>query len=98
MAEHSTTQEYLFPRAGTPGYLAPEIANNYLKLSDYNELCDIFSLGCIMYYMITSKELFKGSDPIKIFEANKECVIEKDLIKIDPIVRKVLEAMLAKEP
>lgn len=28
LAESVSASEYLFPRAGTPGYVAPEIANN----------------------------------------------------------------------
>ena len=41
----------LFPKCGTPGYVAPEIAN--FKEGDqlYNELCDIFSLGVIYFKM-----------------------------------------------
>ena len=73
MAEFTTTPNFLFPRAGTPGFIAPEIANNYLKHSNYNELCDVFSLGCIMHKMVMSKEVFTGSDPNTIFEENKNC-------------------------
>lgn len=41
---------YLFPKCGTPGYVAPEILSsanrrNYL----YGEVCDIFSCGSIFY-------------------------------------------------
>ena len=28
LAESVNSNEFLFPRAGTPGYVAPEIANN----------------------------------------------------------------------
>ena len=58
LAENVATKSFLFPRAGTPGYVAPEVANNIEKLSNYSEVCDIFSLGCIMYLLITKKKLF----------------------------------------
>ena len=61
----------MFPRAGTPGYIAPEIANNTEKLSNYSELCDMFSLGCILYLMSTGCKLFKGKSPQEILLKNK---------------------------
>ena len=78
LAEYVNSDAYLFPRAGTPGYVAPEIANNIEKLSNYNEVCDIFSLGCVMYLLVTGKCLFKGKNQSEIFKANKECIIELD--------------------
>ena len=54
------SKEFLYPRCGTPGYVAPEIANNNLKLSNYNEICDIFSLGCVMHLLATGGNLFEG--------------------------------------
>jgi serine/threonine protein kinase len=33
---------------GTDGYMAPEVRNS----SSYNELCDIFSLGCILLELL----------------------------------------------
>jgi calcium-dependent protein kinase len=35
-----------FPKCGTPGYVAPEVINYKDK---YNEKCDMFSIGVIMY-------------------------------------------------
>lgn len=42
---------YLYYRCGTPGYVAPEILNLDTKINEYNEKCDIFSLGVIFYKM-----------------------------------------------
>jgi len=39
---------------GTPSYSAPEICNG----QPYNERCDIWSLGCIFYEMLTLEKAF----------------------------------------
>lgn len=46
---------------GSPGFMAPEVilCENNQTLT-YNEKCDIFSLGCILYRLITNKPLFNG--------------------------------------
>lgn len=38
--------------AGTPEYMAPEIAANILKDSDYNHQVDMWSIGCLLYRCI----------------------------------------------
>jgi len=52
----------MFTRCGTPGYVAPEIANLKDKSALYNEKCDIFSFGVIMHMVLLGKILFKGSN------------------------------------
>lgn len=47
-------------RCGTPGYVAPEIIN--IKDMDTKSLpiSDVFSAGCIFYYIIFNRHLFYG--------------------------------------
>jgi serine/threonine protein kinase len=45
--------------SGTFGYIAPEVFEG-----DYNLKCDSFSLGAILYFMITRKELFDSKTPL----------------------------------
>lgn len=52
--------EYIFSRCGTPGYVAPEVANLKDPKNKYNELCDLFSIGIILHLMITGKSPFPG--------------------------------------
>ena len=40
---------------GTPGYTAPEI----LSKKDYNQLCDIFSLGIVLFNLLTNQRPFR---------------------------------------
>ena len=47
---------------GTPYYMAPEVLKG-----DYNEKCDIWSIGAITYYLITDTEPFKGDTNNQIF-------------------------------
>merc|ERR1719210_1113749 len=42
---------------GTLGYMAPEVLSR-----SYTKLADMWSLGVIVYMMLTGSPLFKGSD------------------------------------
>ena len=42
---------------GTPFYIAPEVLKG-----NYNEKCDMWSIGCILFTMLTGMPLFQGSD------------------------------------
>jgi|LauGreDrversion4_2_1035121.scaffolds.fasta_scaffold50290_2 serine/threonine protein kinase len=46
----------LYLKCGTPGYVAPEI----LRSEGYNANCDIFSLGSLMFNLLTGFYLFSG--------------------------------------
>jgi serine/threonine protein kinase len=41
---------------GTPGFIAPEILNG----QTYSRKSDIFSVGSIMYSLLTNRYLFRG--------------------------------------
>jgi serine/threonine protein kinase len=45
-------------KCGTPGYVAPEI----LKNEGYTSKCDIFSLGSLMFNLLTGFFLFSGDN------------------------------------
>jgi len=55
--------------SGTPGFVAPEILNNH----PYDEKCDLFSAGVVLFYMLTGSILFAGSNPEATLIMNKDC-------------------------
>lgn len=49
---------------GTPYYVAPEILEG-----NYNQLCDEWSLGVMMYIMLSGEPPFDGDDDVEIFKS-----------------------------
>ena len=56
---------------GTPYYIAPEVLEG-----KYNEKCDVWSIGVILYIMLCGYPPFNGSNDIEIAEAVKEGKVE----------------------
>mmetsp|Transcript_34880 Transcript_34880/g.31393 ORF Transcript_34880/g.31393 Transcript_34880/m.31393 type:complete len:251 (-) Transcript_34880:941-1693(-) len=66
--------EYIFKKCGTPGYIAPEVFkySDKKKETNYDDRCDVFSAGCILYYMLFGKAFFRGSDADEILDTNRK--------------------------
>ncbi|CAD8072127.1 unnamed protein product [Paramecium primaurelia] len=78
LATFETLDKFLFPKCGTPGYVAPEILNlNYEN--KYTTKVDIFSSGCILFKLLTGKSIFGGKSFDDVLRANKKCYIDLDL-------------------
>ena len=89
---------------GTPNYMAPECVHN--KFSD--KRCDIWSLGCVLFDLITGFPPFNGASEYLIFQKSIEGKyifpdgvvpeIAQDLIKkciqIDPAKRPTIDEIL----
>ncbi|CAD8090260.1 unnamed protein product [Paramecium sonneborni] len=95
----SQVQEKLnvYQYTGTPGYMAPEVFETELdQTKTYNEKCDIFSLGCILYYLLIGKPLFANK------QANMEMkidwmVVEQELNSSHSLTM-LLQRMLSPNP
>ena len=65
---------------GTPLYVSPEVLKN-----KYNEKCDIWSCGVIMYMMLCGEPPFKGDNDEEIYRSVKEGKFTYDNEKWDQI-------------
>ena len=65
---------------GTPLYISPEVLKN-----KYNEKCDIWSCGVIMYMMLSGQPPFKGENDVEIYQSIKEGKYNFDDEKWDDI-------------
>jgi Tol biopolymer transport system component len=82
---------------GTFQFMAPEV----LQGQEADARSDIFSLGCVLYEMITSKRAFEGKSQISVMSA----ILEKDPEPIatlqpaaPPALDYVVETCLEKDP
>ena len=55
----SHESQFAFTHVGTPYYMSPEQINE----SKYNEKCDIWSLGCILYELCALRPPFVAQNP-----------------------------------
>jgi len=51
LASFVDCKEYIFSRCGTPGYVAPEVANLKDPKAKYSTVCDLFSVGVILHLL-----------------------------------------------
>ncbi|TNV87236.1 hypothetical protein FGO68_gene17205 [Halteria grandinella] len=66
---HSYNEKLLTAVCGTPGYIAPEA----LVGNGFNLKSDVFSVGSILYSILTLRNLFNGASYQEIMELNKMC-------------------------
>lgn len=78
LAEYVNDPEVLFKRSGTPGYVAPEI----LKDKPYDSKSDMFSLGVILYQLLTGCTPFFGEDLDEIVYKNTKGEVCYDFAEI----------------
>ncbi|CBK23849.2 uncharacterized protein [Blastocystis hominis] len=61
---YSPSRMYAMTQIGTPYYLAPEICQNRL----YTNKVDIWSLGCIIFELMTGNPPFSGASISELFQ------------------------------
>jgi len=74
LATYINVPEYIFKKCGTPGYIAPEVFKYDAKIQStfYDHRCDVFSAGCIVFYMLFGYPFFAGSRASEILQLNRE--------------------------
>jgi serine/threonine protein kinase len=85
--------------AGTPGYIAPEIA---LGRSNVDARADLYSLGCVAYYLLTGHTVFSGDTPVAQALAHVQSEPVPPSLRsefhIPSALNNVILACLAKDP
>ncbi|XP_053418016.1 serine/threonine-protein kinase 33 isoform X2 [Nycticebus coucang] len=62
--KHGRSEAMMQSTCGTPIYMAPEVINAH----DYSQQCDIWSIGVIMYILLSGEPPFLASSEEKLFE------------------------------
>jgi eukaryotic-like serine/threonine-protein kinase len=85
--------------AGTPAYMAPEIA---LGRADVDGRADLYSLGCVAYYLLTGHPVFSADTPVATALAHVKDTPEAPSTRSEFTIPPALDALilecLAKDP
>lgn len=90
------SNENMKQKFGTPYYIAPEVLKN-----DYNEKCDIWSIGVIMYILLCGYPPFNGATEEEIISRVSEgtyCIDDEDWEDISPSAKDLIQQLLAYNP
>ena len=94
--DHSK-ESLLFDKSGTACYIAPEIIGmNYIK-KFYCEKVDVFSIGVILYEILTGLRPFKGKNYKDSLILNYKCKLDYSFIE-DFKLREFVRALTEKNP
>ncbi len=84
---------------GTPAFMSPEMA---LGDAPVDGRSDIYSLGCVVYWLLTGRTVFEGASPVAILMAHvrDDPVPPSELSELDipPELDEVILACLQKDP
>ena len=84
---------------GTPGFMAPEMA---LEKGTVDGRSDIYSLGCVAYWLTTGQLVFEGDTPLaKVVQHIQSVPIppsEKSELDVPKPLEEIILACLEKNP
>jgi serine/threonine-protein kinase len=83
---------------GTPGYMAPETALS----TKVDRRADLYSLGCVAYYLLTGRHVFEGDTVMQVFAQHLQTVptppSQRGLSTVPPDLEELILSCLAKKP
>jgi len=97
LACKASVDEVLEHKCGTPSYIAPEV----LAKTGYSFKSDLFSLGSIMFNLVTGRFLFYADSLTEMLRLNKECdlqCLQDPSIKLSPLGLDLMKRLLEKDP
>jgi serine/threonine protein kinase len=80
--------------AGTPGYMAPELADG----AGASAAGDVFSFGLVIYELLTGRPAFTGTDVLRVLREVRSIDPCEMLKQVSEPFRSVLERMLICDP
>jgi eukaryotic-like serine/threonine-protein kinase len=84
---------------GTPAYMAPEII---LGEADVDRRADVYSLGCVAYYLLTGQLVFEAETPMKMLMQHVQAIplppSQRTELPIPPDLDAMVMACLEKDP
>jgi calcium-dependent protein kinase len=87
----------LMTHVGTVFYMAPEV----LDKKGYDEKCDVWACGCILYILLCGQPPFPGGDDSEVVKEIKRGKIDFDMSEFDCVhgeVRQLIHGMLVQDP
>ncbi|MFN0019151.1 MAG: serine/threonine-protein kinase [Pirellulaceae bacterium] len=84
--------------AGTLAYVSPE---SFLQSATLTAECDIYSLGVLLYELLTGQPLFEEADPTRLALLHLRQApadIREAALDVPPVLARLVMQMLAKEP
>jgi serine/threonine-protein kinase len=83
---------------GTPGYMAPEIALS----GTVDARADLYSLGCVAYYLLTGRQVFEGDTMMRVFAHHLQTAptppSQRGAAAVPPDLERLVLSCLAKKP
>lgn len=82
---------------GTPLYMAPEIIDNF----PYSQLCDVWALGIIMFFLLTSHSPFTADSESKLRDQIRKAEIDvhsNSYARLSPEAKDCIERMIKINP